>query len=77
MEVLTERELPGWPGVTVRIEWDRKSDNCTVIVTDPAGDTVIHEGKFIEADNGRERAKDAYFHPFVYGYQGANLAGVS
>ena len=75
MEVLAQRELPGWPGVTVRIEWDRQSDNCTVIVTDPAGDTVIHEDQFVAG--GRERAKDAYFHPFVYGYQGATLAGVS
>ena len=47
-------------GVEVRLLWRRDDDVCTVTVAD--GQT----GEEFELQVTRERALDAYYHPFAY-----------
>ena len=65
MELLAERELPGYPGATVELQTDGKRH--AVSVKDQAG------GKFLGQTESRLIAKDMYFHPFVYGYNYTNI----
>ncbi len=60
--IVAERELSGYPDTHVRIEANFTDDTHTVIVSDTVGDFVLANAV------GRERAKDAYFHPFAFGY---------
>ena len=61
MELAT-RKLDGYPDTTIRLDFE-VDGSSRVTVTDPLGETVLH-------DNGdRARAKDCYFHPFAFGYR--------
>ena len=59
---LASRNLDGYPGTSIRLDFELDGSS-RVTVTDPVGETVLH-------DNGdRARAKDCYFHPFAFGYR--------
>lgn len=60
--LVAERELSGYPDTIVRLECNFEDGTSTVTVQDNCGDFVVCE----RAD--RQRAKDAYFHPFAFGY---------
>ena len=47
-------------GVEVRLLWSRDSDVCTVAVADD------RTGEVFEVKVARERALDAFYHPFAY-----------
>jgi hypothetical protein len=47
-------------GVEVRLLWRRDDDACTVAVADE------RTGESFEVRVTRERALDAFYHPFVY-----------
>jgi hypothetical protein len=47
-------------GVEVRLLWRRDDDVCTVSVADD------QTGEEFEVEVTRERALDAYYHPFAY-----------
>jgi hypothetical protein len=47
-------------GVEVRLLWSRDSDVCTVAVADD------RTGEEFEVTVARERALDAFYHPFAY-----------
>jgi hypothetical protein len=47
-------------GVEVRLLWRRDDDECTVAVADE------RTGESFEVRVTRERALDAFYHPFVY-----------
>ena len=60
--LLSERPLLGYPNVRVQLHVYPKGDAC-VLVEDSAGTFALYTG------DDRKRAKDAYFHPFVNGYE--------
>jgi hypothetical protein len=47
-------------GVEVRLLWRRDDDECTVAVEDE------RTGEAFEVRVARDRALDAFYHPFVY-----------
>jgi len=47
-------------GVDVRLLWRREDDVCTVAVNDDV------TGEAFEVEVTRERALDAFYHPFAY-----------
>jgi hypothetical protein len=47
-------------GVDVRLFWRREGDVCTVAVNDD------RTGETFEVQVTRERALDAFYHPFAY-----------
>jgi len=47
-------------GVEVRLLWRREGDVCTVAVNDDV------TGETFEVEVTRERALDAFYHPFAY-----------
>jgi hypothetical protein len=47
-------------GVEVRLLWSRDSDVCTIAVTDD------RTGEVFEVTVTRDRALDAFYHPFAY-----------
>lgn len=65
--LLAERELPGYPGA--RAELHILNHVVTTLVRDTSGEVVLYNG------HDRRRAKDCFFHPFVFGYQYNNYTG--
>lgn len=49
-------------GVEVRLLWRREGDVCTVAVNDD------RTGETFEVQVKRERALDAFYHPFAYAH---------
>lgn len=66
VNALAEREIPGYPGVKVTLY--AENGRYIVDVNDLRGTFVIFDSHYNNAGDDRRHAKDAYFHPFVYGY---------
>lgn len=65
MTALAERAILGYPGTSIALHVTKTKgkEKLKVEITDPSGVT-----SWDAAD--RKDAKDRYFHPFCYGYEG-------
>lgn len=61
--VVAERELSGYPETIVKLECNFEDDTHSVMIYDGCGEFVV-----VRATD-RQHAKDAYFHPFAFGYE--------